>query len=164
MALYSPDHKPSLYEEIKFKVLKSITLAVFFCLPSKLTNVFVSLSIVTMVLKLRDKSIQSERTLLTRIEQLLKINLDENILVVPDYTVTWFWSQQVLATQVNISGTKRTLHELLSDQEAFLKNRNIILNTLFNKLPASVRYKLKLSNLEYRNAVKHNIVGALLYA
>lgn len=154
----------SLFETIKFKVLKSLTLAIFFCLPRKLTNVFVSLSIVSMILKLRDRNITSEQTLLTRIEQLLKINLSENILVLPDQTVTWFWSQRVLATKVQAEGKECSLHDLLIDNASFLKHRNLVLDTLLNSLPLSVRYKLKLFDTGNRIAVKHNIVGALMHA
>lgn len=165
MTMTSNFHRaPTLFESLKFKVLKTLTLAVFFCLPRKLTNVFVSLSIVSMILKLRDRNIQSEQTLLTRIEQLLKINLSENILVLPDQTVTWFWSQRVLTTRIDIRGEQRTLQELLLDTGTFLRHRNQILNTLLNSLPLTVRYKLKLFDTENRIAVKHNIVSALLHA
>ena len=159
-----PHRVPSLFETVKFKILKSVTLAVFFCLPRKLTNVFVSLSIVSMVLKLRDRNLQSERTLLTRIESLLKINLSENILVLPNQTVTWFWSQRVLASQVQIKGKFYSLEELLLNPDSFLSNRNLVLDVLLDKLPLSVRYKLKLFDVENRTAVKHNIVSALMYA
>ena len=159
-----PHRAPSLFETVKFKILKSVTLAVFFCLPRKLTNVFVSLSIVSMVLKLRDRNLQSERTLLTRIESLLKINLSENILVLPNQTVTWFWSQRVLASQVQINGKFYSLEELLLNPDSFLSNRNLVLDVLLDKLPLSVRYKLKLFDVENRIAVKHNIVSALMYA
>lgn len=155
---------PTLFESLKFKLLKSLTLTVFFCLPRKLTNVFVSLSIVTLILKLRDRNIRSEQTLLTRIEQLLKINLSDNILVFPDQTVTWFWTNQVLATEVRVQEGRFTLRELLFDETAFMQHRHLILNTLLNSLPLSVRYKLKLSNVENRIAVKHNIISALRYA
>lgn len=154
----------TFFETVKFKVFKTLTLAVFFCLPRKLTNVFVSLSIVSMILKLRDRNIQSEQTLLTRIEQLLKINLSENILVLPDQTVTWFWSQRVLSTKIEIRGVQRPLHELLLDTDTFLRHRNLILNTLLNSLPLTVRYKLKLFDTENRIAVKHNIISALMHA
>lgn len=154
----------SLFEFLKFKLFKSLTLTVFFCLPRKLTNVFVSLSIVTMILKLRDRDIQSEQTLLTRIEGLLKINLCENILVLPNQTVTWFWTQQVLAQKVEVRGKIVSLYELLLDGPSLIRHRNLALDTLLNSLPISVRYKLKLSDPENRLAVKHNIVGALMYA
>jgi hypothetical protein len=165
MAPFTPMLRvPTLFETVKFKFLKSITLAVFFCLPRKLTNVFVSLSIVTMILKLRDRNLLSEQTLLTRIEQLLKIHLSESILVLPDQTVSWFWTHQVLATEVQVDGGKHTLQELLFDSEAFMRHRHLVLNTLLTKLPLSVQYKLKLSSAENRIAVKHNIVSALMYA
>lgn len=149
---------------VRYRLLKFITLAVFFCLPRKLTNVFVSLSIVSMVLKLRDKSLQSEQTLLTRIENLLKINLSENILVLPDQTVWWFWDDKVLQTPVMVKGQTFILKELLLDQPTFLKHSSLIVNTLLSKLPLSVYYKLKLFKVQNRLEVKHNIIRALMYA
>lgn len=165
MASFDPTQRiPTLFESIKFKLLKTLTLVVFFCLPRKLTNVFVSLSVVTMILKLRDRDLQSEKTLLTRIEQLLKINLSEDILILPDQTATWFWTKKVLDIEVQVDGSKHPLHELLLDSVVFMHHRHLILNTLLNNLPLSVQYKLKLSNPENRIAVKHNIVSALMYA
>ena len=156
--------KPTLYETIKSQFLKYLTLTVFFFLPRKLTNVLVSLSIVSMILKPRDRSIHSEQTLLCRIEEMLKINLSENILVLPDQTVTWFWSDKVLRSTVDIDGAKHELHDLLLDTDSFFRHRNLVLNTLLSKLPMALKYKLKLSDAENRIAVKHNIVSALMYA
>ena len=156
--------KPTLYEMIKSKFLKCLTLTVFFFLPRKLTNVFVSLSIVSMILKLRDRSIHSEQKLLCRIEEMLKINLSESILVLPDQTVSWFWSDKVLHSTVDIDGKKHKLYDLLLDSKSFIRHHNLVLNTLLNKLPITLKYKLKLSDVENRIAVKHNIVSALMYA
>ena len=165
MASHATIHPSTTFlEAVKYRLLKTLTLAVFFCLPSKLTNVFVSLSIVTMILKIRDRNLQSEKTMITRIEHLLKINLSENVLVLPDQTVTWFWTEQVLDKVISVEDRHYTLKDLLVDSETFLRHRHLALNTLLNNLPMSVQYKLKLFKPENRIAVKHNIISALMYA
>lgn len=149
---------------VRTRLLKMITLAVFFCLPRKLTNVFVSLSIVSMVLKLRDKNLQTEQTLLAQIENLLKIHLSENILVLPEQTVYWFWDERILQQQMTVRGDKIALKELLLDPKTFMANSGAAVNVLLSSLPMSVQYKLKLFKVENRLKVKHNIVSALMYA
>lgn len=159
-------HTPSTLsrlELLKHKVFKTVTLVVFFCLPQKLTKVFVSLSIVTMILKLRDRDLHNESNLLVRIESLLKINLCESILVLPDQTLTWFWGPGVLGKRLQVGGKNMSLYEVLLDGPSLLHNRNQALDLLLNNLPRSIRYKLKLSEVKSRLAVKHNIIGALMY-
>lgn len=159
-------HTPSTLswlEFLKHKVFKTVTLVVFFCLPQKLTKVFVSLSIVTMILKLRDRDLHNESNLLVRIEGLLKINLCESILVLPDQTLTWFWGPGVLGKRLQVGDKNMSLYEVLLDGPSLLHNRNQVLDLLLENLPRSIRYKLKLSEVKNRLAVKHNIIGALIY-
>lgn len=150
--------------KIKNKFYKILTLCLFFCLPSKLTNIFVSLSIITMILKLRNTSLLSEELLLVRIEKLLKISLNEQVLLLPEQTISWYWSTKMLETPLEVDGKTATLKEVLTNARTFVKHRNLAMNKLLDSLPKTIQYKLKLTHVENRIAIKHNILNALMYA
>lgn len=140
---------------------KHLTMAIFFLLPAKITNVFVSLSIVTMILQLRDTNLYSDADLMVRIEKLLKIHLHEGILLLPEKTISWYWTPQILGSQMWVEGRATTLRELLVDNRSFLKHRSLVMNKLLGCLPKALRIKLRLDKTKNRIAIKHNIVSAL---
>lgn len=143
---------------------KHLTMAIFFFLPTKITNVFVSLSIVSMILQLRETDLHSDTDLMNRIEKLLKIHLHEGILLLPEKTISWYWTPQILGSQMWVDGRATTLRELLVDNQSFLKHRSLVMNKLLECLPKVLRIKLRLDKTKNRIAIKHNIVSALNFS
>ena len=149
---------------VKNSFHKHLTMGIFFLLPAKITNVFVSLSIVSMILQLRETDLHSDTDLMGRIEKLLKIHLHEGILLLPEKTISWYWTPQILSSQMWVDGHATTLGDLLKDNQAFLKHRSLIMNKLLGCLPKPLRIKLRLDKAKNRIAIKHNIVSALNFS
>ncbi len=150
--------------KMRNRLRKQLTVALFFILPVKVTNVFVSLSLVSLILKLRELDVSGNQQLANKIGELLKIKLSDDIFLLPQQTFSWYWTADVLSTPLEFDGHKCTLAQAICDKESFLKHRSTILNILLDSLPSAIKIKLGLYSIPRRLEVKHCVVSALRYA
>lgn len=150
-------------KKAKNRFLKQLTVGLFFVLPVKITNVFVSLSIISLIMKLRKLDPGQNQTLVNKIGELLKIKLSEDIFLLPQQTFSWYWTPTVLNTHLHFDGEEWTLSQLLSDRESFMKHRNTVMNILLDSLPSAIKLKLGLYSLQNRMEMKHRIISVIQY-
>lgn len=148
----------------KNRFLKQLTVGLFFVLPVKITNVFVSLSIISLIMKLRELDPGKNKALISKIGELLKIKLSDDIFLLPQQTFDWYWSTEVLNTRLRFDDQDWTVAQLLASRESFIKHRNVVMNILLDNLPSAIKLKLGLYNLSNRLEIKHRIVSAMQYA
>ena len=146
------------------KVLKFVTLFLFYLLPSRISKIFVSLSIISAIFDIRkDGSYRSEETV-ERIGKVLRVHLTENILLLPEQTLGWYWSKEFFDIQLCVDSKSITIREAILNKEFFNKNKNLILNKMLDALPSSMKNKLGLSEKENRDTIKFDIFNAFEYA
>lgn len=148
---------------LRGKTLKRITLFLFYLLPSKIVNIFVSLSIISMIMEIRKENIQGNQTLLNKLSEVLKVHLNDHMLRLPEQTLSWYWGAELFDSRVMVHGEYKTLREIIADKDEFMKHKNTVLNTMLDSLPFSMQRKLGLSSPEARLSIKHNIVNTFIH-
>lgn len=146
------------------RLYKRFTLALFFILPSRLTRVFVSLSIISLIFTLRDSQLSDDSRTVERVGKMLNLHLSESVLMLPQHTCHWYWSQDVIDSRIPMQDGSLSLREMVSNTEQFMKHRQTVLTYLLDALPRSIAVKLELDKPESRLHLKHNITSALMYA
>ena len=154
-------HAPSVFERVKITVTKHLTLALFFLLPKKLTQVFVSLSIVSLIYNLRNEQLSSSCKSVEHLGKLLRVHIDDSILLLPRQTCQWYWSESVLQESI-AEGV--SLREVLIDKKLFLRHRGDVISRLTHTLPKMAAVKLGVGKKRNLIQLKHSVTSAMLYA
>lgn len=144
------------------RMYKRLTLALFFILPARLSKVFVNLSIIMLVFKVRQETLQDYDLTMKRIGRMLDVLLNDKVLMLPGRTCQWYWPDEVLDKPMKVDGVVCSLRSMMKDNTTFLKHRGLIVNTLIDNLPKSLSFKLKMNDLNNRLLLKHNITHAVL--
>lgn len=145
------------------RLLKKITLFLFFLLPRKITSIFVSLSIISMIMSIRETRINNDETVINKISEVLKVHLTESILLLPEQTLNWYWKPELFESCVLVDDKLKTLREIILNKEDFMKYKGTVLNRMLDSLPKSIQMKLHLNDQNTRTTIKHNIVTAFIY-
>lgn len=145
------------------RLLKKITLFLFFLLPRKITSIFVSLSIISMIMSIRNDKIKDDETVINKISEVLKVHLNESILLLPEQTLNWYWKPELFESCVLVDDKLKTLREIILDKDDFMKYKGTVLNRMLDSLPRSIQMKLHLNDTNTRTAIKHNIVNTFIH-
>lgn len=149
---------------LRRRVYKRLTLALFFILPARLTSVFVSLSIISLIFNLRDEQLSEQKRTVERIGRLLNMHLDDKVLILPQRTCSWYWSDDVLDEKLPVGDTMLSIREMVATNDLFVRYRHTVMTQLLSCLPRTICFKLRLSKVNNRLALKHDVVNAMLYA
>lgn len=152
----------NIYKKNNF--FKYLTMLLFFILPRKIASVFVSLSIMSLVFKLRDANIVEDPSLKLRIEYILNIHVSQDVLLLPGQTIDWYWTDKLLNENIELEGNTIKFKDLITDKVLFMRHRAYVINRLLDHLPKILKVKLGLKDKKNRLTIKHNIVGSLMYA
>ena len=160
MATVNSLRKPS---NLKNMILKRLTLVLFVILPAKVANIFISLSIISLIFNVRNSKLSNETTTVERVGKMLKLHLDDSLLLLPEQTCSWYWNDALLESQLTTNTGSYTIRELIRDNQLFLQHRHLVLNKLLDDLPKCLVAKLRLRHTPNKLAIKHNITSAFLY-
>lgn len=146
------------------KFYKHLTLFLFFILPSKIANIFINLSIIAIIYDIRNINFTAEKFHHDKVQNLLKVTISEEILLLPNYTIHWFWDENFLNTKTVINNKEYTLKEIIQDSTLFFGHLRYVIGMFLNHLPQSMKFKLGVTDTRKRIMVKHNIMNILLYS
>lgn len=146
------------------KFYKNLTLFLFFILPSKIANIFINLSIIAIIYDIRNISFSTDKINTDKVHNLLKITVSEEILLLPNYTIHWFWDENFLNTTTTINNQIYTLKEIIKDSNLFFSHMRLVIEMFINHLPQSMKLKLGVTNTKKRIMVKHNLINILIYS
>lgn len=146
------------------KFYKNLTLFLFFILPSKIANIFINLSIIAIIYDIRNISFSADKINIDKVHNLLKITVSEEILLLPSYTIHWFWDENFLNTTTIINDKEYTLKEIIRDSQLFFSHIRFVIEMFINHLPRTMRMKLGVSDIKKRIEVKHNLMNILIYS
>ena len=138
---------------------KNLTMMLFLILPMRVTKVFLELSIALLVVDIRGEKAVDKCFDMDKFNRLLNISYNKDILALPSYTLSWFWSDSSLDSVVRLQEGDFTLREALRNNTLLHHNLGTISNAIISRLPYLIKLKLGLSKKRYRLSVKHDLVS-----
>lgn len=150
----------------KRSILKNITLFIFYILPKRATSIYVSLSMVALIYNLKEKKFVSEGINNKKLSSVLKIAVNDEIMILPNFTLSWFWADSILdkTVKLELEGKTLSLKSIVASDDLFFKHIRYVLDELIDSLPRSFKSKLNLNNVDSRFQLKHNVMEAVMFA
>lgn len=142
---------------------KAITLALFFILPRNVSRIFVSLSVLALIYQVRQIDYRTHGIDCEKFTKLLQVSFNEDIMVLPSYTVNWFWKDEFLDKKIRLDDRHVTIREAIMKDELLFKHLKLITSTLLGNIHGVLKVKLRLTNTKERLAIKHNVMNLLIY-
>lgn len=150
-----------LYVKSSTILQKYLMLSLFIILPRKVTKIFVSLSIIAIIYKVKSISVSDKPFDSKKFTRLLHVGFNEDIMTLPTYCTNWFWTEDILCKTYCIDNKILTFREIIEDDELLYPNIRFVVDTLLLYIPKSIKYKLRLSEVKNRLRIKHNVIGLL---
>lgn len=142
---------------------KYLTLTLFFVLPSRVATIFVSLSVLALIYDIKKISIKDKKYDQEKLNKLLNLSFNEEIMILPSYTVHWFWKDELLEKEIRIDDQVMKFKDVVKDDDVLFKHLRLITDELLNNIPKCLKFKLNLNETKQRLIVKHNVMNVLLY-
>ena len=140
-------------------IYKNLTLMLFLVLPVKVTKVFLELSIALLITDVRGEKAVERCFDMGKFNRLLNTTYDKDILALPSYTLSWFWSERSLNSIVHLREGEFTLREALRDDQLLRHNLGTVANEIMTHLPYLIKFKLHLTDKRTRLHMRHNLVS-----
>lgn len=144
-------------------VQKNLTLFLFLILPNRVASLFVSLSILSLIYDVKNIDIRNHPVDYNKFKSLLNITFNEEIMLLPQYTVNWFWNEDFLNSSILIDNNQISIKEAITNNETLFYNLREITEILLQHIPKVLKYKLNLDSLKEKLIVKHNVMNLLLH-
>lgn len=145
------------------RLYKYITLFIFFILPSRVAKIFVSLSILALIYNVKNVDVVKKHYNEEKLNSLLNISFNKEIMILPSYTVHWFWPDQLLQKSIRLDDSDMTLRDIICNDELLHKHLRYITDILLENIPKTLKIKLNLKEAKDRLIVKHNVMNLLIY-
>lgn len=140
---------------------KNLTLLIFLILPVKVTKVFLELSIAVLITDIRGENCLDNCFNTDKFSALLRTSYDKDILALPTYTLSWFWTEDSLNEKIKIQNGEATIKEILGSNELIKHNLGAVTNTIISRLPYLMKIKLRLNDRRARLSVRHELMSIL---
>lgn len=160
--MYTAEFK-HITNRIAITLYKAITLAIFFILPKKVSRIFVSLSVLALIYQIRKVDFRTHHIDCDKFTKLLKISFNEEVMVLPNHTVKWFWKEEFLDKPMVFGGQRMTLRQAILTDEVLFKHLRLITSILLGNIHGVLKFKLGLRKTRERLAINHNVVNLLIY-
>lgn len=142
---------------------RNMTTAVFLILPNKVSSIFVSLSILSLIYDVRKIDIKECPIADEKFKTLLKVSFNEDIMLFPQHTVHWFWCDQYLDKKIQIKGNNMSIRQALEDNNILFSNLRVIVEELLQNIPPALKYKLGFRITKKKLEVKHTVMNLLIH-
>lgn len=151
----------SLTFSIWFK--KQIMLFSLFILPKKLTCIYVNLSILALIYHIKNKEFNCNTINTEKFKELLDLTLNEDILLLPNYTYNWIWSDSILHLHLHLADKEILLIDAIKDESIFHTYTKDIVNELLINLPKMFKIKLGLGKYVNDIVMKNKVMNSVIY-
>ena len=145
------------------ELYKYLTIGIFLFLPSKVANVFVSLSILSLIYNVRNIDLKKDYYTQDKFKKLLNVSVNEEIMLLPKYTLHWFWKEKLLDKTYTIGTEVLTLREALINDKVLFHHLRYIVDILLDSIPYMLKVKLNLKDFKENLIVKHNVITLLIH-
>lgn len=140
---------------------KHLTLLLFLVLPVKVTKVFLELSITLLITELRGRSNVEQCFDTDKFAKLLNTSYNKDILALPSYTLSWFWTEEALNQTIELREGNYSVRQSLVEENLLRHNLGTVANTIMGQLPLLMRVKLGLKDTRQRLSVRHELISIL---
>lgn len=140
---------------------KNLTLLIFLILPVKVTKVFLELSIAVLITDVRGENCLDRCFNTDKFSELLHTSYNKDILALPTYTLSWFWTEDSLNEMVKIKDGEVTIKEALGSNEVLRHNLGAVTNRIIDQLPYLMKLKLRLNDRRARLSIRHELMSML---
>lgn len=136
---------------------------IFVMLPKKVLYTYLTLALSAFIYKVRNVSFNVKNINVKKISKLLKVTLNNDILLIPYFTYKWIWDESILEQEIIYHDIKFKLKDFLLDSHLFMYHSHAVINIFLNSLP--FLYKLKLGFYREKNKIytKNLFTKNLLY-
>lgn len=141
---------------------KNVTIFLFFILPKKVTNVFISLSILTLIFSIRKQINVNSYLDIDKFNYIMKSSFDNSILLLPNYTLSWFWTEEFLNSKIVFDDKTITIRNAIKDDNILYNHLRSILTVFLNNIPSVLKFKLNLNKNKESIIFKHSIMNMLI--
>ena len=150
-----------LLRRVAHIIYRNVTLLLFLILPVRVSRVFLELSIALLITEIRGYGSVENCFDVDKFNKLLKLNYDKEILELPSYTLSWFWTPDILDQIVILQEGKYTLKDALKDNALLKHNLRTVTAAIMRNLPFLMRFKLRLNEPKNRLSVRHEVMSLL---
>lgn len=152
-----------VYRKLSVYLCKQFTSILFFFLPVRVTNTFLSLSILALIDDIRHIDYKDHYVDSNKFKELMRITFGDEIMMLPQYTINWIWKDKLLNQEIVLEGKTMSVRQALADDQTFIKNVNMIFDLLMCNIPVLLRLKLNLSNVKEKISIKRRVMNMILY-
>lgn len=149
---------------------KFLANLIFLIVPRSYALTYVILSLTAFIFKAKNKSFNIENIDIEKLNHLLNISLNDDILIFPSYTYDWIWKEPFLDEYVKTvdnfyiqrgDGFLR-VRDVITDMAMLVKYKDEFTHAVIKHLPRPLRFKLKLNNepgvISFENAMIKNVL------
>ena len=153
------------YNRLTISLCKTFTIGLFFVLPKRVTSTFVSLSILALIFNIRKNDLKETVVCEQRFKELISVSFTEDVLLLPQHTVNWFWSESFLNETVAIENDRPvTLKEAILDNTLLHKHLRPVIRKLTSNIPSLLKRKLNLNVPSEKIKFNHDVIYLLSHS
>ena len=156
-------HLKQVYHKLSIYLCKQFTLILFFFLPARVANTFLSLSILALIDDIRHIDYKDHYVDSHKFKELMHITFDDEIMMLPQYTVNWIWKEKLLNQEIVLDGKNMSVRQVLANDRMFIKHVNTVFDLLMSNIPALLKLKLNLSNVKEKILIKNRVMNMVLH-
>lgn len=145
-------------QTIGSRLLKQLTIGLFYILPSRVSKIFISLSMLSLIYHVRNTVVDKNLIDDSKLRDLLDFSFDYELMKLPEYTVHWFWSDSFLNEKINIRGDEISIAEAIVDSSILHSNYKRIIDALLSNVPKTLYRKLGLDSNQNRLVYKQSLL------
>lgn len=127
---------------LRKSIYSFILRAVFYVLPAKYFKMFIYLSVIGMINRLRFIKVNIDKVNQTKFVAMLSVSFNKDVMLLPGYTLDLFWDDNLLNQLILINGRMYRISEALTKIEIAGEALDAIVNRIYNYLPILDRFKL----------------------
>lgn len=137
--------------------------AIFYMLPAKYFKMYIYLSIISMLHKIRFTSVDIDKVNSTKFVSMLNVSFNQDVMLFPEYTVNLIWKDALLDQTVMVGEKVYKIREVLVDPAMIIQSSDAIVNRIYNYLPYYDRLKLISFNSKNEKSVITDLKEVILF-
>ena len=137
---------------------------VLFLFPKKITKTYCILTLLAFIFNVKSKIFIKHNLDLVKLNYLLHITLNEDMLVLSGCTYHWMWKNDIMTEVVKTNNDdNKTVKEILNYDKISSDSLEKMVDIFVSKLPWFIKLKLGLRDPNYSNIFKKEVSRSLLY-
>lgn len=140
--------------------VRTSTVFVLFILPVRVSCMFLEVSLSVLILKSRSKT--CSQIDMVNFFKLVKNDYNDHVVSLPNYTLDFMWSEDMLSKTYVFETGEHSLVEILQDRQLLGTNIERLIDILLNKLPFMMRVKVGAVSETKRSILRKDIMRVLI--